>query len=80
MKALIQWFGKACEEAPGVPSTTRAVMLIGALTLLFTICGAWIAACVYTRTLVEIPASVSTTFGTFLAAMLTAKVVQQRGE
>jgi len=71
------WLGKALEEAPDTPSTTRLVVFLGTMLILTTICGGWLFACIKTGALVEIPASVGATLGSYLLTLLSAKVIQR---
>lgn len=72
MKTLFTWIGKSMEEAPGEPSAVRVVMVAG----LMAIIALWCAACVWNRSLVEIPGSV---LG-FAGSLLTAKFAQKFAE
>lgn len=80
IKDILRWFGRSMEEEPGQPSSTRLVIVIGSLSIIFCLCSAWVAVSIYKRDLAEIPASVGATLGSYLLALLGAKVIQRNTE
>jgi len=74
MKALITWLGKSMEETPGEPSALRVVVVVGMLAII----ALWSAACVWHRSLVEIPGTVLGFAGTLLTAKFAQKFAEHR--
>lgn len=80
MKSFILWIARACEEERGVPSSTRVVLVFGSFSVLTTFLVLYIASFIINRPLPEVTYSVGSTFLSFLAAMLGAKVIQKDKE
>ena len=62
------------EETPGEPSALRVVVVVGMLAIV----ALWSAACVWHRSLVEIPGTVLGFAGTLLTAKFAQKFAEHK--
>ena len=74
MKTLISWLGRSMEEAPGEPSALRVVVVVGMLAIV----ALWSVACLWHRSLVEIPGTVLGFAGTLLTAKFAQKFAESK--
>ena len=63
-------------EINGEPSSLRLVMVIGSLSIVGTICIAWLIASYHKGDLADVPLGARILFGGVIAALLGAKIGQ----
>ena len=80
LNQFFAWIGKACEENPGEPSLLRVVVLFGVVVVLVVPIGIWAMVAIHTKSIPEVPGSVSGFFLTLHGSLLAAKVGQKAQE